>query len=150
MARTARLFHCAPESVFAVLADGWTYPAWVVGASRMRDVDETWPEPGSRLAHSVGLWPGVLDGTTSVVEWEPPRRAVLTARGWPAGEARVIIEVREHVAGCVVRITEYPVRGPGTLVPRLLAEPAIQVRNRETLLRLAFVAESRGGGGRTT
>ena len=23
---------CSPEAVFAVLADGWLYPTWVVGA----------------------------------------------------------------------------------------------------------------------
>ena len=30
-----RWFNCSGEQVFAVLGDGWIYPAWVVGASRM-------------------------------------------------------------------------------------------------------------------
>lgn len=149
MAHSTRVFHCPPDAVFAVLADGWTYPSWVVGASRMRDVDERWPQPGSRFQHSVGVWPGLLDGTTSMEAWDPPRRAVLIARGWPMGEARVIVEAREHVSGCVVRITEYPVRGPATLLPRVLADPAIQVRNRESLVRLAFLAEGQWGNGRS-
>ena len=33
-----RRLNCSPEQVFAVLCDGWTYPVWVVGASRMRSV----------------------------------------------------------------------------------------------------------------
>ena len=45
------------DDVWAVLEDGWLYPTWVVGASRMRDVDDNWPEVGSRLHHSVGNWP---------------------------------------------------------------------------------------------
>ena len=28
-----------PEQIWAVLADGWTYAAWVVGASRIRAVE---------------------------------------------------------------------------------------------------------------
>ena len=43
MAINHRTMSCPPESVFAVLADGWLYPSWVVGASRMRDVDPAWP-----------------------------------------------------------------------------------------------------------
>jgi hypothetical protein len=38
-----RRFSCSPEQVFAVLHDGWIYPVWIVGASRMRDVDDGWP-----------------------------------------------------------------------------------------------------------
>ena len=62
---------CSPAAVFAVLADGWLYPTWVVGASRMRDVDDRWPEPGSRLHHSVGAWPALLDDITESLEWQP-------------------------------------------------------------------------------
>jgi len=37
------------DQVFDILADGWLYPVWVVGASHLRDVDTGWPQPGSRL-----------------------------------------------------------------------------------------------------
>lgn len=141
MARTTRLMHCPPEAVFAVLADGWTYPSWVVGASRMRDVDESWPEVGSRIYHSVGIWPAVIDDETEVTEWDPPHRASLIARGWPIGEARIVIEARPHRDGCVVRMHEYAVRGPLQYVPRLLTDPLIDVRNREALQRLGYLAE---------
>ena len=86
-------FWCSAEDVFAVLADGWVYPVWVVGASRMRAVDDDWPEVGSRLHHSAGAWPLLIDDTSEVLAYDPPRAMVLQARGWPAGEARVEITV---------------------------------------------------------
>ena len=141
MARTTRLFGCPPEAVFAVLAAGWTYPSWVVGASRMRGVDEGWPEPGSSIRHSVGVWPALLDDETTVVEGNAPHRAAFTARGWPIGEARIIVEVRSHARGCVVRMQEYALRGPGALVPRFLMDPPVHYRNVEALRRLAYLAE---------
>ena len=36
------------EAVWAVLADGWQYATWVVGASRVRAVDAGWPRAGTR------------------------------------------------------------------------------------------------------
>lgn len=141
MARTTRLFHCPPEAVFAVLADGWTYPSWVVGASRMRGVDEDWPEPGSAIRHSVGVWPALIDDETEVVEWDAPHRAVFLARGWPIGEARIVLEVQPHAEGSVVRMHEYAVRGPLQYVPRWLTDLPLDMRNREALTRLAYLAE---------
>ncbi len=140
MSRNVRRMSSPPEAVFRVLADGWLYPTWVVGASRMRDVDASWPAPGARLHHSVGVWPLLLDDTTSSVEWDPPRRAVLTARGWPVGEARVRIEVKPRGDGCVVLIEEDAVSGPAVMVPKLLSDLVLRWRNAETLHRLAYLA----------
>ena len=141
MAKNVRKMDCRPEHVFEVLADGWLYPAWVVGASRMRAVDDTWPQPGSQLHHSVGVWPALLDDTTVVEEWDPPNRMVLRARGWPIGEARVTLRVRSFGTGVLVRIDEEPVKGPATLVPSILTAPMLRVRNAETLHRLGYLAE---------
>ena len=66
------------EEVWAVIADGWTYSQWVVGNSRMRAVDPNWPEPGSTIRHSVGVWP--LLSTTSL-----PSRIVSLCRAGAAG-----------------------------------------------------------------
>ncbi|GGD64120.1 polyketide cyclase [Microbacterium murale] len=133
--------NCPPEAVFRVLADGWLYPGWVVGASRMRDVDAAWPQAGSTLHHSVGVWPALLDDTTSAVTWDPPRRMVMTARGWPIGEARVTIDVKPFGAGCLVRIQEEAVSGPAKALPYVLTDALLQWRNAETLHRLAYLAE---------
>ena len=77
MSVNVREMNCSPEAVFAVLADGWIFPTWVVGASRMRDVDDAWPAVGSKLQHSFGVWPLVIDDETTVLEYDPPRRMVI-------------------------------------------------------------------------
>ncbi|WP_281727906.1 MULTISPECIES: hypothetical protein [unclassified Rhodococcus (in: high G+C Gram-positive bacteria)] len=37
-------------------------------ASHIRAVDSAWPSQGSSIHHSVGLWPAVLDDTTTVLD----------------------------------------------------------------------------------
>lgn len=143
MVTVTRAVGCTPDAVLGVLADGWSYSTWVVGTARVRAVDDAWPAPGSRILHSVGIWPALLDDETVVRAWEPGRGIDLQARGWPAGEARVRIEVAPTADGCVVRIAEDAEKGPGTLVPRPLRSAVIAPRNVETLRRLAFLAERR-------
>ena len=132
-----RRFNCSPEQAFAIPHDGWTYPMWVVGASQMRDVDEGWPAPGTRLHHSFGVWPLVIDDSTEVLEIEPGQRLVLEARGWPIGKARVDITVEADGDGSLVSIDEDVADGPAKLVPEPIRAAGIDVRNRETLRRLA-------------
>jgi hypothetical protein len=127
--------------VFGVLADGWLYPSWVVGAARIRAVDDTWPAAGASIHHSVGSWPLLLDDSTTVQEFVPDERIVLRARAWPAGEADVEITVRALPDGCEVTISEDAVSGPGRFVPGPVRHPALHWRNTETLRRLAFLAE---------
>ena len=134
---------CSPQDVFDVLADGWLFPSWVVGSSRMRNVDDQWPAVGSKLHHSFGVWPLLLNDETVVREWDPPRRAVISPKGWPVGEALVTIDVKPRGAGCVVRIQEKAQKGPATLIPTFLMDVYLHWRNVETLRRLAFIAEGR-------
>lgn len=142
-----RLVHTTPADVWEVLADGWLYPLWVVGATRMREVEPAWPDVGSRLFHSVGAWPLTIDDSTSVVACEPGRRLELRARAWPAGEAEVVLELEpadDVEGGTLVRIHEDVVSGPGRLLPPPLRHLQLAWRNTETLRRLALVAERRG------
>jgi hypothetical protein len=141
MVTVTRAARCTPDAVLRVLADGWSYSTWVVGTARIRAVDATWPEPGTRILHSVGLWPALLDDETVVRAWDPERSIELQARGWPAGEARVLVEVVPVAVGCLIRITEDADKGPGTLVPRPVRSAVIRPRNVETLRRLALIAE---------
>ncbi|WP_308212112.1 SRPBCC family protein [Microbacterium yannicii] len=143
MSRNVRVLHCAPEDVFEVLSDGWLYPSWVVGASRMREVDETWPMAGAELHHSFGVWPALIDDKTVVEEFIPSRMMVMRARGWPIGEARVTIDVKPRGHECVVRIQEEAIAGPGRFVPPQLLDIPLHWRNNETLHRLAYLAEGR-------
>jgi hypothetical protein len=147
MSVNVREMSCSPDDVFAVLADGWVFPTWVVGASRMRDVDAEWPAVGSKLHHSFGVWPAVIDDETTVLEWDPPRLFVIQPAGWPLGEARVTVEVKPRGSGCVVRITEKAVKGPGSLIPSGLLDVGLHIRNVETLRRLAYIAEGRAQNG---
>jgi uncharacterized protein YndB with AHSA1/START domain len=143
MSTTTRTVSATPEQVWEVLADGWLYPLFVVGASRMREVDDTWPAVGSRLHHSVGTWPLLIDDTTEVLEVEEGRRLLLKARGWPAGEAHVEISLEPSGDTTVVTIVEDATAGPGLLVPKPARDVQLHWRNIETLRRLAFVVEGR-------
>jgi len=143
MSVNVRTMNCTPEDVFDVLADAWVFPTWVVGATRMRAVDAEWPAVGSELHHSFGVWPLVVNDTTTVLEWDPPRRMVMKPAGWPFGEALVAVEAKPRGDGCVVRITEIAVRGPGSWIPQPLLDIPLHLRNVETLRRLAFIAEGR-------
>lgn len=143
MSSLTRFVEASGHDVFDVLSDGWLFPSWVVGASRIRDVGLDWPAVGARIHHSFGIWPAVLDDSTSILEWDPPRHAEFRARGWPMGEARVVVDVRERRGGCLVRLTEDAVTGPGALVPRPLMDVPLGIRNREALRRLAWLAEGR-------
>jgi uncharacterized protein YndB with AHSA1/START domain len=143
MSTNTRILAVTPEKVWDVLADGWLYPLWVVGASRMREVDDHWPSVGSRLHHSVGSWPVLIDDHTEVLEASPGSMLRLRARTWPVGEAEVVIRVSAVDAGAEVTIEEQPTSGPAALLPTPLQDPALAWRNVESLRRLAYVAERR-------
>lgn len=144
MTEVERTFNTTPESVWRVLADGWLYPLWVVGASRVRQVDDTWPEPGSKIHHSVGLWPAVLDDDTEVLECAAESLMQLRAKAWPGGEATVTLRLEPQGAGTRVRMLEDVTAGPARLVPKPVRAPALVWRNRESLRRLSWLAERRG------
>lgn len=143
MSTTSRSLAATPEQVWEVLSDGWLYPLFVVGASRMREVDDTWPAVGSRLHHSVGAWPLLINDTTEVLEVEEHRRLLLLARGWPAGQAHVEISLEPTGSSTLVTIVEQATAGPGALIPKPIQDVQLHVRNVEALRRLAFVVEGR-------
>ncbi|HEY0815657.1 MAG TPA: SRPBCC family protein [Pseudonocardia sp.] len=124
------------DQVFAVLADGWTYPLWVVGASHMRAVDADWPAVGSRLHHSVGLWPLLIEDSTEVLAMTPDRRLVLKAKLWPTGAARVELELSPDLDGTIVTMREQAMSGPARLIPPAVQHALLVPRNHETLARL--------------
>ena len=143
MSTTSRPVSATPEQVWSVLADGWLYALWVVGAARMRGVDEGWPAVGSRLHHSVGTWPLLIDDTTEVLEVEENRRLLLLARGWPAGQAHVEITLEPRGTDTVMTIVEQATAGPGALIPTAIQDPQLHLRNIEALRRLALLVEGR-------
>ena len=131
-----------PSEVMDVLADGWLFASWVVGASHIRAVDPGWPCRGTRIHHAVGAWPLLVKDSTECLEFDPRRRLVLRARAWPIGEALVSIDVHPRGGGCTVVMGESALRGPALMIRPL--EPALLVpRNRESLHRLAAISRGR-------
>ena len=140
----SRTVNAPPDTVWSVLADGWLYATWVVGASRIPDVDLGWPRVGSCIHHSVGLWQALIDDTTHVLASREGTELVLQARAWPAGEAEVRITLTaERADQTAVSMAEDATGGPGRLIPRPVRQALIGPRNVETLRRLALLAEGR-------
>ncbi|MBF6339566.1 SRPBCC family protein [Nocardia abscessus] len=133
-----------PEQVFAVLADGWLFSTWVVGATHIRDVDDDWPAVGTRLHYSVGVWPFTADDTTQVISVEPPHMLELEAKLSPLGSAWIRLELVETASGeTEIRMYEHAKKGLGTMVPNVLQEILLVPRNKESLSRLADTAVGR-------
>ena len=146
MSEISRAFSCTPQQVFDVLEDGWLYATWVVGASRIRDVDAGWPAVGTKIHHSAGVWPVLINDISVAKEYDPPHNLLLQAKGWPAGEAHVRLTVTPSPGGCRVTIREDATAGPGKLVPPPVRTALLGWRNRESLTRLQLLAEGRAAG----
>jgi uncharacterized protein YndB with AHSA1/START domain len=128
------------ERVFAVLADGWSYASWVVGAAHIREVDPGWPGTGTRIHHSVGAWPVAVRDVTTVLTVEPPRMLELEARMWPLGAARIRFDLSPAADGTDITMSEQAVKGPPALLPEPVQFLFLAPRNRESLHRLADLA----------
>ena len=142
MATTRMTIDAPPERVFAVLADPKSYADWVVGSDSIRDSDPTWPEPGSRFHHRVGVGPITVRDHTEVLEADPPRELVLHARARPLGTAKVTLLLEAEGNGTRVTMEEVA----GDLVSKLGINPLtdwlVHHRNVEALRRLRRIAET--------
>lgn len=134
-----------PEEVFAVLAEPRTYPAWLVGAQRIRSVDDAFPAEGAEFDHSVGpAKVATIDDSSEVLEADPPHRLSLLVRAGPL-HARVDLLVLPAEAGSEVCFRERPIGWATVLTP--FVRPSLHARNRESLRRLAGLVESRAVAG---
>jgi hypothetical protein len=131
------------QQLWDVIADGWTYSQWVVGNTRMRAVDPNWPAVGSKIHHTIGVWPVVLNDESEVESCTPLEELILVAKSRPFGGARITLRLSDTDNGCRIDMAEVPVGGPLNLVPRRLALAAVWPRNRECLRRLTALAERR-------
>jgi uncharacterized protein YndB with AHSA1/START domain len=135
-----RFMPVPPSAVWDALADAGGYGYWVVGSKIIRDADATWPAPGSKIHHTVGLGPFELSDHTESIEAVEPHRLQLRAKSRPLGTAKVTLEMTPKDGGTVVRITENP---DGVFRPLALVVP-LQVlsglRNAESLMRLEELA----------
>ena len=136
MAYTAREFPMSSEEVFAVLVDPQTYPSWLIGASEIRDVDDTWPAVGSKFHHRVGIGPLALPDDSKLLAIDAPHLLRLRVRVRPLITAVVTFRLIGDTSRCVVTIAEEPtIRLIGNVV-RPVMDPIIHIRNHRSLRRL--------------
>jgi uncharacterized protein YndB with AHSA1/START domain len=137
-----QLFAAPREEVFNVIANPSTYPRWLVGAQRIRDVDDEFPEPGTKFDHSVGPSDAAtVDDATIAVESHGHRQLVLEVHAGPiTGEVEFDLIRRGEGTELVMR--ERPKGSAAALTP--LIRPALALRNRVSMSRLARLIESRG------
>ncbi|AYJ47999.1 SRPBCC family protein [Rhodococcus sp. P1Y] len=131
------------DEVWRVLADGWSYAMWVVGASRIRSVDPAWPAKGSKIHHSVGVWPVTLSDHTSSMGGHDGRELNLEARALPFGKAHITVRLHPLPTGCRIEMIEHAATAPFTVIPDSVQHALAHPRNSEALRRLALLAERR-------
>jgi hypothetical protein len=132
-----------PARVWRVLADGWSYPLWVVGATHMRAVDDGYPAVGTRLHHSVGVWPVQLEDRTEVMACEPQWLLELKGHAWPTGAARIRISLQPEPGGTRVVMDEHAESGPAVLIPGPVQQALLVPRNKESLARLDSIVRKK-------
>ena len=138
MARNTIHVDAPPEAVFEVLADPRHYGNWVVGASTTRSVDGPWPAVGSVLHHSQML---LIHDTTTVRACEPGRRIALEARARPLVVADVSVTLEPAGDGTRIVLDETVTGGLAGVLPGVVSDALIQVRNIEAVKRLKRLTE---------
>jgi uncharacterized protein YndB with AHSA1/START domain len=144
---TVEITLAAPRAeVWDALVDVRTYPTWLIGARRIRAVDDGWPGPGTAFHHVVGLGGPltIADRTTSVAV-VPHQHLELEVRARPLIQATVTFDLSDAGDGTHVVMEEHPI-GVHRLASPLLA-PLTQARNRASLERLEERVQARSVGG---
>src|SRR5690349_12356520 len=132
----------SPEAVWGVLANGWRYADWVVGAKRIRAVDPEWPAVGSRFHHKVGVGPVEIKDSSVSEAVDDGHAISLRVKAFPAGAARVRIIINgTDDGGTEIKMEEHPIEGFARRWDNPVQGAALWVRNKESLRRLARVAE---------
>jgi uncharacterized protein YndB with AHSA1/START domain len=138
------------DRVFDAVGDARTYPEWLVGARRIRRVDDDWPREGSSFHHAVGAGPIEIKDRTTVVRCDRPGELRLRAHIGPLGAAfvRFVIEDSPEPGKTRLRLDEEPdsgvVRMAWTTLGRPLLRLSIWGRNAVSLENLKSYIE--GGG----
>jgi hypothetical protein len=143
VATVERLVPAPRDAVVAVLADPRSFDGIVVGSKRIRWFDPRWPDPGTRIHHSVGFTVLHIRDATTVVADELPDRLHLAAGLGPLGTADVVFTLVAEDGRTRVRMTEHAASGPLAVVWSPPLEAAMAARNRLALRRLQDLAVDR-------
>jgi uncharacterized protein YndB with AHSA1/START domain len=147
MSTNTRVLPVPRAAGWAALSDGFAYSYWVVGTSRIRDVDVTWPQQGSRLHYRIGRGPIRHDGDTQVLSVEDGRRLELEAHAWPVGSARIELRLEDaDDGGCRVTMVEHPARGLAARLHNPIGDTMLKLRNVEALRRLERLSQEKHAG----
>lgn len=136
-----------PGDVWEALVDVRTYPTWLVGARKIRRIDEGWPAAGTAFHHEVGLGgPFTIADRTRCVSIDAPRCLELDVRARPLIHGTVTFELKASGDGATeVTMDEHPVGVHRLLAPVLV--PLTQARNRASLAMLEDRVRERAAGG---
>jgi uncharacterized protein YndB with AHSA1/START domain len=146
MIKVSRTIGTSPERIFAVLADGWSYASWVVGAAHIRDVDDGWPAVDTRIHHRIGPWPLHIQDQTVVRAMEPNQLLELDAHAWPFGAALIRLTLDQVSPTTTrVRMAETLSSGIARITPKAALSLMLRPRNSEALHRLDDIAVHREG-----
>ena len=143
MAFNSRSMAAPARDVFSVLADPYTYPKWLLGASSIRDVDDAWPAVGSCFHHTVGVGPFKIPDSTKIEAIETDKLLKLRVRARPFILATATFSLFDSGPSCVVMLEEEPNLRMLAKLVRPLFDPLTHVRNHESLRRLAELIEGR-------
>jgi hypothetical protein len=136
------------SDIFELLCDPACIVQWVVGANRLREVDDDWPAVGSRFHHAVGMRLFELHDVTEMCRCEAPALIELHAKVRPFFEARVQLRLEDLDGATRVTMIERPTGGLFK-ASALIGRPALSLRNRISLHRFAALAASAGCGARS-
>lgn len=148
MSTVARDVRADLDDVWAVLSDATTYGDWVVGTSRTEPLDAAFPAPHSRLRYQVLRRPLAVRGETEILELDRPRTVLMEAKAPPLGTIHIRISTTATTNGDThVALEEHPRTGLVRWAHNPVLDLLVAARNKETLRRLARLAEQRRGQG---
>jgi len=145
MASNERFMPVPPEAVWDALADARGFGYWVAGSSEIRDVEGSWPAPGSRFHHTVGIRPLRVSDHTESLEARRPSLLRMRAKARPLATAQVTLTMTPQDGGTRVRMTESPDGWTSWLTLNPLLQLLTKGRNAESLVRLEELALRRAG-----
>lgn len=148
MTTTTQHIAVPPSAVFAAIGDPTTYPRWLVGAQRIRHVEQGWPREGTSFHHTVGVGPLHVEDQTTVVALDPPDLLELRAGVGLLGAAHVTFRLAGRDGGTDISIDEEPAEGVLRLTWRALGKPLMALglwtRNEVSLQQLRAHLEGAG------
>lgn len=133
-----------PEEVWEALVDVRTYPDWLIGARKIRSIDDGWPAPGTAFHHTVGLVGPLTISDRTLSEGADPNRSLwLDVRARPLVHGKVRFELRPTPKGTEVKMEEHAVGIHRLFAP--VMDPLAAARNRGSLEKLKKLVGERSG-----